>query len=75
MSDGFDVGVVGARGHTGAELIRLLAGHPDVTVAYAGSRELAGSPVPDVDGLKFGDLGPDQLADLELDACLPCTAE
>ena len=39
------VGIVGARGHTGAELIRLLAGHPRFELAFVSSRALAGEPV------------------------------
>ena len=39
------VGIVGARGHTGAELIRLIAGHPRLELAFVSSRELAGQPV------------------------------
>ena len=41
------VGIVGARGHTGAELIRLLAAHPAFTLAFVSSRELAGQRVAD----------------------------
>lgn len=48
MSTPFLVGLVGARGHTGRELIRLIAGHPDLMLAYAVSREFAGRPVTDV---------------------------
>lgn len=62
------VGVVGARGHTGAELLRLLAAHPEVDVAYAGSRELAGQPAQQIGGLVFENRGPDEIADLDLDA-------
>ncbi|MBS0212694.1 MAG: N-acetyl-gamma-glutamyl-phosphate reductase [Proteobacteria bacterium] len=39
------VGIVGGRGHTGAELIRLLAAHPHFEIAYVSSRELAGQRV------------------------------
>ncbi|MEM1029639.1 MAG: N-acetyl-gamma-glutamyl-phosphate reductase [Myxococcota bacterium] len=42
------VGVVGARGHTGAELIRLIDRHPELTLAFAGSRRHAGTPVAEV---------------------------
>jgi N-acetyl-gamma-glutamyl-phosphate reductase len=45
------VGIVGARGHTGAELIRLLATHPSLDLAFVSSRELEGKRVSDhVDG-------------------------
>ena len=32
------VGIVGARGHTGAELIRLIAAHPALELAFVSSR-------------------------------------
>lgn len=41
------VGIVGARGYVGAELIRLLAGHAGFELAYVSSRELVGQPVAD----------------------------
>jgi N-acetyl-gamma-glutamyl-phosphate reductase len=39
------IGIVGARGHTGAELIRLIARHPHFELAFVSSRELDGQPV------------------------------
>ena len=39
------IGIVGARGHTGAELIRLVAAHPHLELAFVSSRELAGQRV------------------------------
>ncbi|MEM2005712.1 MAG: N-acetyl-gamma-glutamyl-phosphate reductase [Zestosphaera sp.] len=39
------VGVIGASGYTGGELLRLLATHPEVEVTYVTSREYAGKPV------------------------------
>ncbi|MDG2518344.1 N-acetyl-gamma-glutamyl-phosphate reductase [Lysobacter soli] len=41
------VGIVGARGYVGAELIRLIAGHPDFELAFVSSRELVGQRVAD----------------------------
>ncbi len=41
------LGIVGARGHTGAELIRLVAGHPRFDLAFVSSRELDGQRVAD----------------------------
>src|SRR3974390_759276 len=41
------VGIVGARGHVGAELIRLIAGHEGLELAFVSSRELAGQRVAD----------------------------
>ena len=68
MSDLKTVGVVGARGHTGSELLRLLNKHSGFDVEYAGSRVLAGRPVPEIDELVFADLDADGVVDLELDA-------
>jgi N-acetyl-gamma-glutamyl-phosphate reductase len=42
------VAVVGASGFSGAELLRLLAGHPGFTVVAAGAGEAAGSPIGDL---------------------------
>lgn len=39
------IGIVGATGYTGVELLRLLSGHPDVEISYVTSREHAGSRV------------------------------
>jgi N-acetyl-gamma-glutamyl-phosphate reductase len=39
------VGIVGARGYTGAELIRLITRHPALELAYVSSRELNGQRV------------------------------
>ncbi len=41
----FRVGVVGGSGYTGAELLRLCAGHPDLAVAWATADTHAGAPV------------------------------
>lgn len=41
------VGIVGARGHVGAELIRLIAGHPRLDLAFVSSREFDGQRVAD----------------------------
>ncbi|HEY8585318.1 MAG TPA: N-acetyl-gamma-glutamyl-phosphate reductase [Rhodanobacter sp.] len=39
------VGIVGARGHTGTELIRMIAVHPALELAFVSSRELDGQRV------------------------------
>lgn len=52
------VGIVGARGHTGSELLRILARHSGVEVAWAGSREKAGQPVDDYPNLVFSAVDP-----------------
>ena len=45
MSDKKTIGIIGARGHTGAELIRLIAAHPALELAFVSSRELDGQRV------------------------------
>ena len=67
MSEPFLVGLVGARGHVGRELIRLIAGHPELMLAYAVSREWAGRPVAEIapedqDECMFEALEPDEAA-------------
>ncbi|MEP6882416.1 MAG: N-acetyl-gamma-glutamyl-phosphate reductase [Dokdonella sp.] len=50
---GKSIGIVGARGHTGAELIRLVAVHDGLELAFVSSRELQGQRVADhVDGFR-----------------------
>src|SRR5919107_1794049 len=39
------VGILGASGYAGAELLRLLARHPDLTVVWATGDRTAGQPV------------------------------
>lgn len=50
------VGLVGARGHTGRELLRIIANRPDMELAFASSRELAGQAVSDMAPEFSGDL-------------------
>jgi N-acetyl-gamma-glutamyl-phosphate/LysW-gamma-L-alpha-aminoadipyl-6-phosphate reductase len=40
-----NVGIIGASGYTGGELLRILVNHPDADVKVATSRENAGEPV------------------------------
>ena len=42
------VAVIGATGYAGAELIRILAGHPSARLTLATSRQYAGVPLADV---------------------------
>ena len=39
------VGIVGGSGYTGAELLRLLAGHPGMELAWATADSQAGTAV------------------------------
>lgn len=50
------IGLIGARGHTGRELLRLIGGRDDMVLAYASSREFAGKPVADMAPEIGGDL-------------------
>ncbi len=70
---GIKVGLVGARGHTGAELVRLIAGHPRFELGFVSSRELAGQRVADhhhaVSGeLRYQPSAPGPVADAGMDA-------
>ncbi|MCF8879532.1 N-acetyl-gamma-glutamyl-phosphate reductase [Hyphobacterium sp. SN044] len=69
------IGLVGARGHTGRHLLRLLAGRNDMRVVCAGSREFAGQAVttlaPEADpDLIFEALTPEDVAGRGLDAVI-----
>src|SRR5436190_6128443 len=44
----YRVGVIGASGYTGAELLRLCAGHPEFEVAYATAETSAGQRAADL---------------------------
>ena len=50
------VGIVGARGYVGGELVRLLAVHPNFELAYVSSRELDGQRVVDHIDAPVGEL-------------------
>ncbi|HEU5111777.1 MAG TPA: N-acetyl-gamma-glutamyl-phosphate reductase, partial [Acidimicrobiia bacterium] len=70
MSERYAVGVVGARGHTGAELVRLIRDHPSLQLVFAGSRELAGKPVPGLDDVVFDSIRPHDLSGQGLDVVI-----
>jgi N-acetyl-gamma-glutamyl-phosphate reductase len=42
------VGIIGATGYTGVELIRLIAGHPHATLSILTSRQQAGTAISDI---------------------------
>jgi N-acetyl-gamma-glutamyl-phosphate reductase len=50
------IGIVGARGYTGSELIKLTAGHSALRMVFVSSRELAGQRVADHVAQFQGDL-------------------
>jgi N-acetyl-gamma-glutamyl-phosphate reductase len=73
MTKTYRVGLIGARGYAGAELLRLIAGHPHLTLAFASSRELVGKRVSEIcpafaGDLEFESLLPDQAARRGADA-------
>ena len=45
---GLRVGVLGASGYTGGELVRLALGHPEVELAFLGGRDSAGRTLEEV---------------------------
>jgi len=49
------VGIIGAAGYSGGELVRLLLFHPNVELTYAFSRSQAGKPVASVHNDLVGD--------------------
>ena len=42
------IGILGAAGYTGGELIRVLLGHPEAKIVFANSESNAGNPVSEV---------------------------
>ena len=67
------IGLIGARGHVGAEMIRLIAAHPGFELAFVSSRERVGQPLadhhPQVDGeLRYVEVTPDKLGSHPADA-------
>ncbi|HUY63513.1 MAG TPA: N-acetyl-gamma-glutamyl-phosphate reductase [Acidimicrobiales bacterium] len=68
------VGIAGASGFAGAELLRLAAGHPDMDVVVAGADSQAGRPVGELyrslaaayPALDFSPAGPSELQGLDV---------
>jgi N-acetyl-gamma-glutamyl-phosphate reductase len=68
------VGIAGASGFAGAELLRLSAGHPDFEVVLAGAETQAGQSVASLypslaaayPALEFSKVGADDLAELDV---------
>lgn len=67
-SEAVRVGLVGARGYTGRELVALLEGHPQLTLSHAFSRRLAGDPVPGAEHVLHDLSDPDIVAGRACDA-------
>ena len=64
------VGILGAGGYTGAELVRLLHQHPQLSIVMVGAREKAGKRLSEV---LPGALGVAGLSDLVLESFDPAT--
>ena len=69
------IGLVGARGHVGAELIRLITEHPELELAFVSSRERTGQSVaghhPEVAGdMRYVEVTPENLASHPADALI-----
>lgn len=69
------VGLVGARGHTGRELVAILSRRSDMALVFASSRAMAGEPVTKLapeapQGLLFEALGPQDVAARGADAVI-----
>jgi N-acetyl-gamma-glutamyl-phosphate reductase len=68
------VGIAGASGYAGAELLRLCAGHPELDVVIAGADTQSGSPVGSLypslsaayGSLEFSKAGAEDLAGLDV---------
>jgi N-acetyl-gamma-glutamyl-phosphate reductase len=76
-TDAMKAGIIGASGYTGAELLRLLAAHPDIEVAVVTAHSHAGQVVGEhtpslaaaYPGLVYEAAGPDLLDGLDLVFC------
>ena len=73
MSAPLRIGLVGARGHVGTELIRLIAAHPRFELGFVSSRERAGQRLADHEpavtgGLRYVTLDAAQAAGQGADA-------
>ena len=69
------IGIMGAAGYTGGELLRVLACHPMAEIRFAHSESHAGHPVADVHEGLDGDLDLTFSADMpfdDIDVLFPC---
>src|SRR6188474_1112312 len=71
MSSSLRVGIVGAGGYTGAELVRLVHGHPRLDLVWVAANQRAGQKLADAVPTVRGVSG---LGDLVLEAFDPAKA-
>jgi N-acetyl-gamma-glutamyl-phosphate reductase len=72
MAKQFRVGLIGARGYVGSELIRLIQNHPNIELAYVSSREREGQLLTDFEpyapaGMHYVNVSPEQALELSAD--------
>ena len=71
------IGILGAAGYTGGELIRLLINHPEAEIVFVNSASNAGNKITDVHEGLYGETDltfTDQLPLDEIDVLFFCTA-
>jgi N-acetyl-gamma-glutamyl-phosphate reductase len=73
MASKIRIGLIGARGYVGSELIRLLQNHPHFELGFVSSREREGRPVSEFEpafegGLLYVNYGPEAAAAAGADA-------
>ncbi|MEZ6243257.1 MAG: N-acetyl-gamma-glutamyl-phosphate reductase [Phycisphaerales bacterium] len=66
-SEAYTIGIIGGRGHVGAELVGLLAGHPGLELTLLASRSGAGRSARELiasapEGLMLENISPESLA-------------
>ncbi|KAK3987445.1 protein arg-6, mitochondrial [Cladorrhinum sp. PSN332] len=68
------VALIGARGYTGQELIRLLDAHPNMDLCHVSSRELAGKKLEGYNkrDIIYESLSPDDVRDMEKRGDIDC---
>ncbi len=71
----FRIGIVGARGHVGSELISLVSDHPDLELGFVSSRERVGQALAQHEpgyqgGMVYTCHGPEQAAGQGVDAMI-----
>lgn len=70
----FTIGIIGARGYVGGELLKLINADPMFTVAFASSRQNSGALIQELQssqpGIRYELLQPDDLAQRTIDVLI-----